>query len=137
MKKWYYFLGLILLFSCKRENEKQQLNSKSFVKKTIDFAIANKDNEVMELPGLYDSLSHGLPEKSRLILAEELEKRGFKNINSGRGNYPPRGPRIVSKTYQKENCICEVSKIYYSTTTEGYYEMSERISCTDSTTLNK
>lgn len=133
MKKLLYF-GLILMVSCKPEVQQHENKSTRFVDKTLDFVIDNKDNEIVELPRLYDSLAHGLPEQSKLILAEKLEQRGFKLLDSGRGNCPPLGPRIVSKTYQKGDCFCEVSKLYYFTTVDDYYEMSERISCADSTT---
>lgn len=123
-----------MLFCCKNKSEETKIADKDFIDKTIEFVITNQDNHPIELPNLYDSLSIGIPEKSELILAKKLIKLGFKEIHSGRGNYPPRSPRIVTKIFQKQNCFCEVSKIYYNTTTENNYEMAERISCKDSLT---
>jgi hypothetical protein len=132
MKRIYFLAILILFFSCKNELTETTINNKDYIEKTLDFIITNKDNQQIELPNLYDSLSIGIPEKSEFILARKLTKRGFKEIRSGRGNYPPRSPRIVTKIFQKNNCVCELSKIYYYTTYENHYEMAERISCKDS-----
>jgi hypothetical protein len=104
-------------------------NAHDFVEGILQYAIANKENNTIELPNLYDSLSVGIPEKSTLILAEKLRNKGFVEIESGSGNYPPRGPRIVTKIFLKDSCVCQVSKIYYSTVEENVYEIAERISC--------
>lgn len=66
-----------------------------------------------------------------------LKKKGFKVINWGRGSYHPRGARIVSITLQKNDCICEVNKIYYSTASDTLFEVVERIRCVDSLTYAK
>jgi hypothetical protein len=121
-------------------SDKTEINTKEsggFVEKIVNFAIRNKDNQIIELPSLYDSLSKGLPAESKLILAESLKNKGFKEIESGRGNIPPRGPRIVSKIFHKDDCYCEVSKLYYFTTKHGILEMSERIKCMDKTAYEK
>jgi hypothetical protein len=104
-------------------------NAHDFVEGIVAYAITNKENNIIELPNLYDSLSVGIPEKSTLVLAERLRKKGFVEIGSGSGNYPPRGPQIVTKIFLKDSCVCQVSKIYYSTVEENVFEMAERISC--------
>lgn len=116
--------------SCKTEADKNLPKSKDFSENTIDFVIEHKDNYVIELPFTYDLLATQIPDDSleSLILAESLKKRGFKVINWGRGNHP-RGPRFVNLTLKKENCICEVTKFYYSTYSDTLYEMAERIAC--------
>lgn len=132
MYKNHLTIGItLLLFSCNTKIKSESKND-DFIDKTLDFVIANKDNHQLELPNINDSLSDGIPEKSEFILGKKLEKRGFKEVKTGRGNYPPRSPRIVTKIFQKENCFCEVSKIYYYTTYENIYEIVERISCKDS-----
>lgn len=126
------FFILITIVSCYKDEKKVNENEKQFLDKMLDFIIANKDNETIEFPSLYDSLSTGIPQKSILIIGNELEKRGFVEISAGYGNYPPRGPRIVEKVYQKGDCICVVCKIYYNSAFENIYEMAERINCLDS-----
>lgn len=128
---------LLAAFSCGKGPDKTSSSAGGFIENTLDFVIEHQDNNIIELPSLYDSLATQLPADSAetLLLAEALKKRGFKVINWGRGNFPPRGPRFVSLTLQKDNCFCEVSKIYYSTLYDMRFEMAERISCTDSVTL--
>jgi len=123
---------LILLFSCTQNPKEIRINNVDFIDKTLDFVVKNKDNRQLELPSIYNNLSVGIPEKSEFILEKKLKKRGFKVIQTGRGNNPPKSPRIVTKIFQKENCFCEVSKIYYYTTLENNYEMTETIKCKDS-----
>ncbi len=75
--------------------------------------------------------------KSHLILDSLLKEKGFVELSSGRGNYPPRGPRIVSKILKKADCYCEVNLIYYSTVFENKYEMAERVKCMDEADFKK
>lgn len=100
----------------------------------IDLLIANRSGQTVEFPYLYDSLTSTIPVDSleNLIIADMLQQKGFEMVGWGHGNYPPRGPRIVSETFKKDDCYCTVSKIYYSTTYDTLYEMAERISCLDS-----
>jgi hypothetical protein len=138
MAKPFILISILLTsFSCRTGADKNSSNVADFIENTIDFVTEHKDNNVLELPSLYDSLATQLPADSAetLLLAESLKKRGFKVINWGRGNFPPRGPRFVSLTLQKKNCFCEVSKIYYSTLYDMRFEMAERISCADSVTF--
>lgn len=132
MKSICFLIMLTILFSCTKKSVEKVINNDDFIDKTLDFVISNKDNHQLEFPNIYDSLSIGIPEKSIFILGKKLKQRGFKEIRTGRGNYPPRSPRIVTKIFQKENCFCELSKIYYYTTNQNHYEMVERISCSDS-----
>jgi hypothetical protein len=129
-------LFAVTFVSCKLNENKNASTTKDFIENTIDFVIEHKDNKTIELPFIYDSLVSRIPEDSseKLILAETLKKKGFKIIDWGRGNYPPRGPRIVSLVLQKDNCICEVDKIYYSTVSDTLFEIAERIKCSDSLT---
>ena len=100
---------MILLFHLLFYKSECQENSKQFIEKTIDFVIQNKDGNTIELPFIYDSLVSVIPEDSteNLLLVNVLKKKGFKTIDWGRGNYPPRGPRIVTLTMQKDDCLCE------------------------------
>jgi hypothetical protein len=138
MAKSFILIPILLIsFSCKTGTGKNFSDVADFIENTVDFVTEHQDNNVIELPFLYDSLATQLPVDSAetLLLAESLKKKGFKVINWGRGNFPPRGPRIVSLRLKKENCFCEVSKIYYATTSDMRFEMAERISCADSVTF--
>ncbi|MGN6436303.1 MAG: hypothetical protein ACTHMM_07200 [Agriterribacter sp.] len=119
--------------SDKNENAPQ---TKNFIENTIDLILKTKDNTTIELPFIYNSLVSKIPEDAdeKSILADMLKKKGFNIIYWGRGNYPPRGERIVSITLQKGDCVCEVNKIYYSTLSDTLYEVAERIKCADSLT---
>ena len=109
----------------------QKPETKDFTEKILDFVTQNMDNESVELDNLYDKTVEKIPNdnEEKLILVEKLKKRGFKEINWGRGNYPPLGARIINITLKKDDCECEVSKIYYFTTFEDIFIMKEKISC--------
>ena len=134
--KVIFMLSILITFSCKTETKTNTSTSKDFVENVVVFMINHKDNRTIELPFIYDSLTSRISEDSdeSLILAESLKKKGFKVVKWGRGNYLPRGSRIVSLVLQKGNCICEVDKIYYLTSFDSLFEVAERIKCSDSVT---
>jgi hypothetical protein len=111
-------------------SDNQSIEKNVFNEKVLDFVITNCDNEEIELPNLYDSLTKIIPEDSveRLILVQLLKKRDFKIIHWSRGNQPL-GPRFVTIEMIKGTCECNVTKIYYSTIDEGVYKMAEKIKC--------
>lgn len=115
------------MISCS-EKEKTNLD---FEDKVIDLVIENSNGKPIEFTEIYDSLAKNFPEdkSEKLMLVEKLKLKGFKIINWGRGNYPPLGPRIIVVTLKKEDCECEVAKIYYSTISESEFIMTERINC--------
>lgn len=102
-----------------------------FNEKTLDFLINNKEDKYLEFPDIYDTTANSIPEDAdeRLVLVEKLKNKGFKIVDWGRGNHPPLGPRIVIYTLKNKDCECEVSKIYYYTTSKSTYTMTERIKC--------
>lgn len=108
--------------------------SNDFLEELLDLVIERKDNNMIELPNLYDSLTRKIVEDKfeKLKIAERLKKRGFLVIDWGRGNKPPCGTRIICLTLQKEDCICEVTKVYYQTMFDTLFEMHESINCLDS-----
>ncbi|MES2545026.1 MAG: hypothetical protein V4548_09090 [Bacteroidota bacterium] len=122
-----YFIVFLLFISC---NENQKIN-RDFTDQIIDVTIKNSSNETVEFPDLYTKLANSIPDynNEKLILVEKLKAKGFKVTNSGRGNYPPLGPRIVCVTLQKTDCECEINKIYYSTISDTLYQMAESIKC--------
>jgi len=133
----FLLISFITTFlACKLDENKSTSANKDFIQNIIDFAIEHKDNKTIELPFLYDSLVSHIPEDSseKLLLAEALKKKGFKVIAGGHGNYPPRGPRVISLILRKNNCVCEINKIYYSTVSDTLFEVAERIKCSDSLT---
>lgn len=121
---------IILFFSCCGKPKKQQID---FNEKVVDFAIEISNDKFIELPNLYDSLSKEIvpkDEDENLILVQILKKKGFELKDWGRGNHPL-GPRIISLKLKKENCECEVQKIYYSTDDlpREVYKTTESIRC--------
>ncbi|PLW94685.1 MAG: hypothetical protein C0592_02120 [Marinilabiliales bacterium] len=100
------------------------------LEKQIDFIIEENACLKVEFPEIYDSLAYSIPDDSTesLVIVQILKEKGFVITNWGRGNHP-RGPRIISITMVKEDCECVVSKLYYSTNTEGMYEMTEWVKC--------
>ncbi|MGZ5244463.1 MAG: hypothetical protein ACXWDO_08580 [Bacteroidia bacterium] len=125
---------VLIIISCRNDRDKNMRRSGNSIESILDIVIENKDGNIIEFPEIYDSLATVIPDddNEHLILAEALKKRGFKVINWGRGNYPPRGQRIVMLTLQKEQCYCEVAKIYYYTTSASNFQVAENISCMDS-----
>ncbi|WP_264510566.1 hypothetical protein [Flavobacterium sp. N1719] len=117
----------LLTISCSKEIK----NRSDFEDNVINLILEKPNGKQIEFPEIYDSLAKRIPDQKdeKLLLVEKLKLRGFKIINSGRGNYPPLGPRIVIVTMKKDNCECEVSKIYYSTISENEFKMTESISC--------
>lgn len=104
---------------------------KSVVDRVIDASIEVQSGELVEFPGLYDTLTHYIPEDKdeKLILGEKLKARGFEQVDYGRGNFPPLGPRVVIVEMKKGDCHCSVRKVYYATVAEETWQMSEAISC--------
>lgn len=132
MKKGLLLILFLISVACSR----QQTSDKDFVDKLLDIATATSSNEYLgeeyvQLTNLYDRLAVDIPEDKdeKLILVERLKQRGFEVTDWGRGNFPPLGPRIVIVEVKKGNCVCEVSKIYYSTVTDTLYQRAEGINC--------
>jgi hypothetical protein len=124
----YYFLVITFLFlSCNKSKELKP----NFIDKTLDLIIENSNGESIEFPDLYTNLTNKIDDDKdeKLKLVEKLKLKGFKIVNWGRGNNPPTGPRIVSVSLRKEECECEVTKIYYFTVSESEYKMTEKIKC--------
>ena len=121
--------ALLISASCKTDP-----GAGSTVESSIDMVLEHQDNTRVQFPDLYDSLATEIAEDGRetLILTRSLQKRGFTIADRGRGNLPPLGPRIVSVTLKKGDCFCEVNKMYYATTSEGVYLLTESIRCADS-----
>ena len=134
------FLSILYLMSFSGEKQRFSLSQfpeapnavdKVFVEKVVDFIIENSDDEFIELPFIYNTPADKIPQddEETLILLPLLVQKGFTVINWGKGNYPPRGPRIISYTLIKQKCECEVSKIYYNSIAEGLFEPAERLKC--------
>src|SRR5690348_15494874 len=117
MRKILTIMLLVILTSCSQQHSL----GKDFIDQLLDLTTGTSSKEYLggeyiQLTNMYDTLAHNIPEDKdeKLILVERLKKRGFEITNWGRGNFPPLGPRIVIVELKKENCICEVSKIYYA-----------------------
>jgi hypothetical protein len=126
MRNISFFIALFMSLSC----SEKKVRKSDFVDQVLDLVIKNSNGEPVEFPELYDKLAETIPDdnKEELKLVEKLKAKGFKFINWGRGNHML-GPRIIIITLKKENCECEVAKIYYSTNSETEYSMTERVSC--------
>jgi len=111
--------------------KKKQHSEKDFTDKIIEFAIENQEDKFIELPDLYDKTTTEIPtdENEKILLGEKLKTKGFKQIDLGRGNYPPLGPKIIEAIYKKADCECTVAKIYYYTINETEYMITEKIKC--------
>jgi hypothetical protein len=83
----------------------------------------------IEFTGMYPVTST-IPndENERIKLVEVLRKKGFQQINFERKTWQY-GPRIVTKVMKRDNCTCEVHKLYYSTTHMTKLKVSESIKC--------
>ncbi len=132
----------IILFSLASCSNGSHANE-DFIDKLLDLTTATSSTEYsgkeyVQLTNLYDSLAHTIPDDKdeKLILVERLKKRGFKVTNWGRGNFPPLGPRIVIIELTKDNCMCEVTKTYYATTSDTLWQMAEGINCKQTLTGN-
>lgn len=123
------FIASLLLFSCA---EKTQPNSDAdIIDKVITTVMTTKTGETVELPDLYDRTVGNIPQDNdqHVILADRLELRGFKKTASGRRDQQLSGRRMFVVTMQKDDCQCEVSKVFYSTANVSEYFVSERIAC--------
>jgi len=126
MKNIFFLILLFLFISCSEKKESKI----GFDDKILNLVIENSNGESVEFPELYDKLTDKIADdnQEKLKLVDKLKARGFKVTNWGRGNHPL-GPRIIIITLKKEDCECDVAKIYYSTSSETEYSMAERISC--------
>jgi hypothetical protein len=132
MSRLICIIIFLVLASCSSGNN----TDSDFIDKLLDLTTSTSSQEYLgeeyvQLTNLYDTLTHNIPEDNveKLILAERLKLRGFEITNWGRGNFPPLGPRIVIVELKKENCVCEVTKIYYATVDDNAYQMAEGINC--------
>ncbi|MFZ6009335.1 MAG: hypothetical protein ACOYXT_03235 [Bacteroidota bacterium] len=118
----------IALFSCSGE----RTPSGDFTDRVLDLTIETSDGEYLQFPKLYDTLTGDIPDDKdeKLLLVERLKAKGFEVVTWGRGNYPPLGVRIISYELKRDDCVCEVNKVYYRTLSDTLYQMVEGISCT-------
>jgi len=126
MRDIHFLFTFFLFISCVEKKE----SNLNFYDKSLNFIIENPDGEIVEFPQIYDSLTNKIADdnEEKLQLVEKLKAKGFKVTNSGRGNHTL-GPRIVVINMKKDNCECEIAKIYYSTANDSLYHMTEKISC--------
>lgn len=104
---------------------------RDFAESVITFSIETGRDELIELPGLYDTPAQNIPDvkDDQLILAEKLITRGFRKTETTQANFPLLGRRIITVTLLKDSCRCEVSKIYYNGSNVSEYLRTERIKC--------
>ena len=102
-----------------------------FVDEVVNLTIRYANDEFVQFPGLYSELADNIPEDKdeNLMLVSRLKEREFEVTNWGRGNMPPLGPRVVEIELKKDDCICRVSKMYYSTSVDTLYHIVEGIHC--------
>lgn len=127
------FLPLLAIFICcdRKPGSDQSHDDANLTDKVITLAIQTRTGEAIELPQLYPhAVNYIAPDNDQnLILADRLALRGFKKIRSGRVDQQLSGRRTFVVTMAKDDCICEVSKIYYSTANVSQYIVSEGIAC--------
>jgi hypothetical protein len=125
----------ILLFTastflyCGTNKKSPVLSNSDFIEKIIDLQIQGGRNHLIELPEIYPYLVSKIQDdrSESLIITKILERKGFKIIDWGGGNYPPLGSRIISVTLKKDNCFCVVNKIYYHTVSDTLYQWQKTL----------
>jgi hypothetical protein len=147
MKHWK-LLALIITFaiSCTDKNKTAIATEKSIEPKSeldFEFIWNSKQKSIADIDKSIENLSDGLalefvypqqeiiPEKDSLLLIHKLKQKGFKIIDSGRGNWM-NGPRIISYTLESDDFVCRVDKLYYSDSLNSKankYKVTERFAC--------
>lgn len=140
-------LVIFIAISCSEKSQTTAVETQKEVEKKVerDFefiweakpkTITDLDNDIKILS---DSLAlefvypirEKIPKNDSLIIVHKLKQKGFKIIDSGRGNWM-NGPRIISYTLESNDMACRVDKLYYSDSIEsndGKYKVSERLAC--------
>lgn len=135
MKVLAVILLVFLSYSCQSNTDQlipdeQGTDGQSpFPENVVDLAIKAKDKNIIELPMMYDSLVTVLPPVETTMLGEILLKKGFEQTDAKQGKWGKRGPRFVHRSFRKDDCICHVNKMYYTTTTDKLFEVHEAIHC--------
>jgi hypothetical protein len=115
--------------SCKTDKEPDFDND--FIDRAISLATKHPEGKYIELPDLYDTPVNYIPENNdeNFLITEKLKIRGFKTTGITRNDYQLLGRRVITMTLLKDDCQCEVSKVYYMTSNISEYIRSERIKC--------
>jgi hypothetical protein len=123
------FPFLFTLGACKSDKEPDFNND--FTDRPITIAIKNPEGKYIELPDLYNTPVNYIPENNdeNFLIAEKLKIRGFKQTAISRNDFQLLGRRVITMTLLKDDCQCEVSKVYYATSNVSEYIRSERIKC--------
>jgi hypothetical protein len=129
MKHVFRATILLLLSGCAKEVKVN--DDIDFTDRVITFAVDHPEDTFVEMPGLYETHATHIPQAAdeQFILAEKLEARGFKVVDTGSVNNQLSGRRMATLTLVKDNCECEVDKVYYSTLNVSQYVRTERIKC--------
>ena len=141
MKRLVVIFTILIIFSACSQNQKVLIYNTSQTqiinvnkKQDLDNLIFNFcDTLSVEIIGLYPILDilPNLLEES-IIVKSLLIKNGFTQTDWGSGNWME-GPRCFYLKYQKDSCICEIFKKYYSheQQKDGMYNLrvTERIIC--------
>ena len=137
---------IILFLSCNNSNEatvKPPASHDAKLNPNLDFIWDAKSitrdsiSDIMDL--LCDSITYeiidlypggdSIPKDDWFILDDTLKMRGFKVVETGRGNWD-KGPRIITMTLETNSCICRLDKLYYSQPShDRVYRVTERFAC--------
>jgi len=126
-------LGVLPFFlaitACKKEIPPQY--GQDFTDKVIDLVIAAENGQRVSFPDLYPMKATRIPtaEDDRLILADRLALRGFKVTVKHIEDAPLSGRHTLVVEMVRDNCSCEVSKMYASTENVSQYLQTETIAC--------
>lgn len=96
--------------------------------KLATLAVSLHDSTEFEIKGLY-KYTTDIPYADTIHLGHILKNKSFTLTEQGQGNYPPLGPRIMVQNFQKADCECIVSKIYYATLDSTLFRPEESIEC--------
>lgn len=123
------FLSILVLAIVSCGNDKEM--DIDFTDQVIDLAIESSRGKTIQFPELYDTLTSVIAKDDfeKAILVNKLKKRGFEVVKWGMGNHPPLSPRIINYELRRNDCKCEVTKIYQITIEDSRYQMVESLRC--------
>lgn len=118
---------VLAIVSCGKDKEMHI----DFTDQVIDLAIESSKGKTIQFPELYDTLASVIAKDDfeKVILVDKLKKRGFEVNKWGRGNHPPLSKRILNYELRRNDCKCEVTKLYQITMEDSRYQMIESLRC--------
>lgn len=114
---------IIALFTISCSNREPMI---SIVTNSLEKSCQFESSEFLEFYQDVDKIRND--DDEILFIVEALKKEGYAVSKWGRGNWEY-GPRIVSYTMTKNDCLCRIDKLYYTVDYSGNYKVTEKIEC--------